>query len=211
MWGGGVKENADIFKIGITCSGGMSYKATEEYKRSQGLKISAMYYRGDGWPGKNCLLSSNKTIESDHQGSLFERMFSSQIFKNPGCRNCRDHFAENADISFCDFWDRREMSVEKEGNSCVITRNERLEGIFSKLQDEGYVEIVRELNEKEVINSQYQVLLAKKGDIREKKQFRLFMRVVDYIFKHRIYKLFSIRIYKKFCTYYNRMCRNSHI
>ena len=44
-------------------------------------------------------------------------MFSSQIFKNPACRECHDHFAEYSDISFCDFWNEEERRKEKEGNS----------------------------------------------------------------------------------------------
>lgn len=56
----------------------MSYKATEQYKKLQNMPISKMFYRGDGWPGKNCLISSDgNKIEYVHNGSLFERMFSS--------------------------------------------------------------------------------------------------------------------------------------
>ena len=84
---GGGKADLDIFTIGVTCSGGMSYKATEQYKKLQNMPISKMFYRGDGWPGKNCLISSDgNKIEYVHNGSLFERMFSSQIFKNPGVK-----------------------------------------------------------------------------------------------------------------------------
>lgn len=210
LWGGG-KSNVDIFKIGLTCSGGMSYKATEEYKRNQKLKVSKMYYRGNGWPGTNCLITSDKKIEFGHQGSLFERMFSSQIFKNPGCRRCMDHFAEFADISFCDFWNSKELESEKEGNSCVIIRNQKFLHIFDEMQNDGYTEVVRELDEDELIKTQYNVLLHKKGNVREKREYRLFTMLLDTVFKHRIYKLFNIRVYRKFCSYYNKICSNSHI
>lgn len=71
----------------------MSYKATEQYKKHQNMPISKTFYRGDGWPGKNCLivLDGNK-IECVYNGSIFERMFSSQIFKNPGCKAGRNKF-----------------------------------------------------------------------------------------------------------------------
>lgn len=131
---GGGKADLDIFTIGVTCSGGMSYKATEQYKKLQNMPISKMFYRGDGWPGKNCLISSDgNKIEYVHNGSLFERMFSSQIFKNPGCRGCKDHFAEQAEISFCDFWNAEERKTESEGNSCVIIRSARADEYFSKI------------------------------------------------------------------------------
>ena len=51
----------------------MSYKATEQYKKLQNMPISKMFYRGDGWPGKNCLISSDgNKIEYVHNGSLFD-------------------------------------------------------------------------------------------------------------------------------------------
>ena len=125
-WGG--IQNNKVFRIGITCSGGMSYKATEQYKQIQHCKTGKMYYRGDGWPGKNSLQENEMTIEFDHLGSLFEVMFSSQIFKNPACRECHDHFAEYADISLCDFWNSEERIKEKEGKK-----------ILSKIKDNSYV------------------------------------------------------------------------
>ena len=132
----------------------MSYKATEQYKKLQNMPISKMFYRGDGWPGKNCLISSDgNKIEYVHNGSLFERMFSSQIFKNPGCRGCKDHFAEQAEISFCDFWNAEERKTESEGNSCVIIRSARADEYFNKMQKLGFIEVVRDLDEKEVADT----------------------------------------------------------
>lgn len=126
------------------------------------MPMSKMFYRGDGWPGKNCLVSDNLILEYNHLGSLFERMFSSQIFKNPGCRECRDHFAEQAEISFCDFWNAEERRTESEGNSCVIIRSKRAREYFDKMQETGFVEAVRSLNENEVAETQMHVLRAKK-------------------------------------------------
>ena len=140
----------------------MSYKATEQYKKLQNMPISKMFYRGDGWPGKNCLISSDgNKIEYVHNGSLFERMFSSQIFKNPGCRGCKDHFAEQAEISFCDFWNAEERKTESEGNSCVIIRSARADEYFNKMQKLGFIEVVRDLDEKEVADTQMHALKAK--------------------------------------------------
>ena len=170
-----------------------------------------MYYRGNGWPGKNSLIANDRIIEYSHQGSLFERMFSSQIFKNPGCRNCVDHFAEKADISFCDFWDKQELSTEKNGNSCVFIRSHRAQEIFSGMEKGGYVEVARGLTEKEVIDTQYKILLAKKGTIRETLQYHVFMDLVDLIFKHKIYRFFSKKMYSRFCLLYSRMCEKTKI
>ena len=209
---GGGKADLDIFPIGVTCSGGMSYKATEQYKKLQNMPMSKMFYRGDGWPGKNCLISSDgNRLEYVHNGSLFERMFSSQIFKNPGCRECRDHFAENAEISFCDFWNAEERRTESEGNSCVIIRSKRAGEYFDKMQEAGFVEVVRSLNENEVTETQMHVLKAKKGTLHNSVRYRMFTKIVDYVFKHNLYEKFGIKEYNRFCKFYRKLCESQKL
>ena len=209
---GGGKANLDIFTIGVTCSGGMSYKATEQYKKLQNMPISKMFYRGDGWPGKNCLISSERNkIEYVHNGSLFERMFSSQIFKNPGCRGCKDHFAEQAEISFCDFWNAEERKTESEGNSCVIIRSARADEYFNKMQELGFIKVVRSLNEKEVADTQMHFLKAKKGKLHSSVRYHVFTKTIDYIFMHNLYERFGIKEYSYFCKFYRRLCERQRL
>lgn len=210
-FGGGGKADLDIFTIGITCSGGMSYKATEQYKKLQNMPESKMFYRGDGWPGKNCLISNDKALEFVHNGSLFEQMFSSQIFKNPGCRECKDHFAEQAEISFCDFWNAEERKKESEGNSCVIVRSKRAAEYFDEMMKTDVVEKVRELNETEVAETQMHVLKAKKGRLNESVRYHMFTNIVDYVFKYKLYERFGIRDYKRFCIFYRKLCESQKI
>lgn len=209
---GGGKADLDIFTIGITCSGGMSYKATEQYKKLQNMPMSKMFYRGDGWPGKNCLIfSDGKKLEYNHLGSLFERMFSSQIFKNPGCRGCRDHFAEQAEISFCDFWNIEERRTESEGNSCVIIRSKRAEEYFDKMLEAGFVEVARNLNENEVVETQMQVLKAKKGSLHNSVRYHMFTQIIDYVFKHNLYEKFGVKEYNRFCKFYRKLCESQKL
>lgn len=204
-------NHSEFFKIGVTCSGGMSYIATKEYKRKMHLANSEMYYRGDGWPGKNLLKEGDKTVEFRHTSSFFEKMFSSQIFKNPGCRNCRDHFAEYADISFCDFWDKEEMSNEKQGNSCVIVRSAKATEIFDRMVADNQVELVKMLTEESVIKTQLRVLKAKKGDLHSNRKYKSFMKLCDWTFKSRIFKVFNIRVYRFFCNYYTKLCNSAKL
>lgn len=208
---GGGTQDIDFFKIGITCSGGISHKATVEYKRIQNQQTAKMFYRGDGWPGKNSLISDSGILNYAHNGSLFERMFSSQIFKNPGCRSCKDHFAEKSDISFCDFWNDKECESEHEGNSCVIVRSEKAQTIFQQMQQDGYVETVRELSEEEVENGQMQVLKAKKSNLHNTLKYKLFMKTVDFVFDHGLYRGFGLKTYQHFCNFYRKMCEDAEI
>lgn len=204
-------KGLEIIKIGITCSGGMSYLATKEYKRKMNLNNSKMYYRGNGWPGQNSLVNDNFSTDSNHLGSYFERMFSSYIFRNPGCRNCKDHFAEKADLSFCDFWDQKELLSETAGNSCLIIRSALGEKIISDVLKDGCLCLVRELNEDVVCNTQKVVLKSKKGNLRLSRKFIVFAHLVDFVFRFRIYKFFNYKIYNRFAVYYSNLCDRSDL
>ena len=210
MLGGG-RSNLNIFSIGITCSGGISYKATTEYKRVRNMQSAKMFYRGDGWPGKNSLLINRNCVSAEHRDSLFERMFSSQIFKNPGCRYCKNHFAEKADISFCDFWNEDELDSEHEGNSCVIVRSQKAQELIRAMQDDNYIEIVRNLTQAEIESGQMHVLRAKKGEPNKIRSYRIFMRAKEFVFAHRIYRLFGLKTYRRICHLYNKIITKVHI
>lgn len=201
--------NVTLWKIGIACSGGMRYTATEEYKRVSGLNNSEMFYRGNGWPGHNTLIHKDKAIDFNHQGSLFERMFSSQIFKIKGCRHCSDQFAEFADISFCDFWNSDELKHEKIGNSCVIIRNKKAEQIINELIENNEIEVVKQLGKKEIIDSQKSVLQAKKGNLHENKKYKMFFLIIDLIYYLKLYRIFNVKVYNRIASYYLKLCRES--
>jgi coenzyme F420 hydrogenase subunit beta len=200
-----------VLKIGVTCSGGMSYKATNQYKRLKNMQNSKIYYRGNGWPGNNSLVIDGKSIDFCHTGSLFERMFSSQVFKNPGCRQCKDHFAELADISFCDYWNQEEREREFIGNSCTIVRSNNGLEVIQQAIEFGYLEIVKNLDLEDVLNTQMHVLKAKKGDMHEKCSYKCFIKVVDYIFEHKIYLYFGYKSYNVLAKIYRAICEKSNI
>lgn len=189
----------------------MSYLATTEYKRMKNMQSAKMFYRGDGWPGKNSLITDRDCLSAEHNGSLFERMFSSQIFKNSGCRYCKDHFAEDAEISFCDFWNKDELITEHEGNSCVIVRSERAYKIIQGMETDNYIQIVRDLTETEIESGQLHVLKVKKGAPEKFQSYRMFMKTKEFIFTHRVYCLFGFKTYKRLCRVYNKIIQKIRI
>lgn len=206
----GLSKEENVFKIGITCSAGQRYIATEEVKRKKGFTNSAIFYRGDGWPGNNSLIQDKTKKSEKHTGSLFECMFSSQIFKNSACDKCYDHFAEESDISFCDFWSQDEMKNEKVGNSCVIARTDKASDIIKQMREEGYIDIVKELIAKEVIETQKSVLIAKKTEIRNSSKYKIYKKIIKLIFNTKIYRLFNKRVYRKLGSIYRKII-NSNI
>ena len=189
------KEIATCIYLGIACSSGISYEATRQYKKMTKLEDAQFYYRGDGWPGKHMLLKDRECLTYTHPQSLFERMFSSQIFKNPGCYNCDDQFAEDADISFCDFWNDKELKSERIGKTCVLVRTDIGKLIIRDMLKSGVIKVSKEVSEKELVESQMAVLIQKK----EKEQLGLFYKILKkvtrLIYLSNIYKLFSKREY----------------
>ncbi len=152
------------FFIGIACSEGISFQATEQYLKCIGKKdVDTMYYRGNGWPGKTTVYCEKEVIqEQEHYVSDFNAIYSSQIFRNRGCRFCHDQFAEEADISFFDFWNSKEVEEEKKGKSGTIIRTEKSETVMNELIRGGKIRKYRNLSEQEIIECQEWVVLLKK-------------------------------------------------
>lgn len=197
-----------IIRLGITCSGGMSFNATKQYKKLCGCPEASMYYRGNGWPGKNSLVTKKCVVEESHLGSFFERMFSSQVFKNSGCRYCTDHFSEMSDISFCDFWNHIELKSETYGNTCVIIRTNRGKEIFDNAKKEKFIEVVKELSYEDVVESQKKVLQVKKGKAHNSIRIKIFWFIIDIIRKKDLYKHFSKVQYETIAKMYSKTIGN---
>lgn len=201
----GWKKGLEVFRIGICCGHGTSYKATEAYKKSEGRELSSIYYRGDGWPGKISLFSDAGQTEYDYSQAAYKYYFNSQVFSSGGCSICTDHFAEYADISFCDFWNKEESEKEKRGNSCVILRTGLAGSIYEAMINAGYIETVRELSEQEVVECQSTPLKEKKTNVRDTVMYRMYMKFVTFAFEKRIYKYFHANTYKCLCRMYWKM------
>lgn len=152
------------FFIGIACSEGISFQATEQYLKSIRKKdADMMYYRGNGWPGKTTVYHKDKVIqEQEHYISDFNAIYSSQVYRNRGCRFCHDQFAEEADISFFDFWNSEEVKEERQGKSGTIIRTEKAETVMNELIRRKRIGKYRNLAEQEIIECQEWVVLLKK-------------------------------------------------
>lgn len=109
------------------------------------------------------------------------------------------------------FWNAEERRTESEGNSCVIIRSARADEYFNKMQELGYVEVVRNLDEKEVVETQMHVLKAKKGKLHSSIRYRVFTKAIDYIFAHNLYERFGIKEYNYFCKFYAKLCKKQKL
>lgn len=149
--------------LGVACSQGISYKATSKFLQTiNHKKIENILYRGEGWPGYITVEYKDGLYQEKHLTSNFNAIFSSQIYKNPGCRNCHDQFAETADISFFDYWNPQELSEETMGKSGTIIRTQTGEEIIRNALEKGYINVHSPLTEDDIVNSQLWVTLLKK-------------------------------------------------
>ena len=190
----------DNIYLGIACSEGISFKATEKYLKELELKqIENIFYRGGGWPGRTTVFTHDgEIIEQEHYNSDFNAIYSSQIYRNKGCRFCHDQFANEADISFFDFWNVLEVKNEKFGKSGTIVRTEIGEKLLEKLEEEKRIYIEETLDEKRVIDSQEWILLLKEKYWNHWtiKIYYLFINIfrlsiIEYILPISFYRFFS--------------------
>lgn len=184
-------KDFDVFKIGIACSGAVSYNATKIIKNKYADNDYHIYYRGKGWTGYNSLEKNDDVIETKHLGSNFEKLFSSQIFKNPACFNCDDQFAKYADISFFDYWNNEEIKNEKTGKSAVIIRSEKAKQIFDNAVKKGYIEVSQKISEEDAIKTQSLPLLFKQKKIGKKFPLNIFLKIITKINTSGFYKKMS--------------------
>ncbi len=190
------KENCFI-KIGIVCSAATSYNASRLIKNKLADSSYHIYYRGNGWPGFNTLTNGENTYETPHGKSYFEKMYSSQLFKRYSCRFCPSHFAEEADLSFFDFWNKEEIKSEKTGNSACIIRSDRGRKIYNGAAEGGYVQTVKSIAENDALNAQGVALKYKT----KRPYGSIYFKITDFLFNSGLYKLIPISFYKYLCRF----------
>ncbi len=201
-------RNKKIFKIGIACSGGTSYKASEYLLKRRKLQGGTIYYRGDGWPGNNSIISGKRTYNEKHLESLFSQLYKSQVFRNPACLQCNDQFAEDSDISFFDFWNSKEQQRERIGNSGIIVRSTNaaiyLEDMFRK----NYIDVVGCISEKDVIKSQAWPVLLKKKRYYNKYYIAGYYRFAEFLFRSKFYAIIPEKGYQMLVSLFKKLIPN---
>lgn len=188
-------KNNEYIKIAIACSGATSYKASEIIKERLANKDYKLYYRGNGWPGYNTLTNGEDIKEKPHGKSYFEKMFTSQIFRSRACRCCPSHFAQGSDLTFFDYWNREEIKNEKLGNSACIIRTNNGKELFESASALNYVEKVKDISEADALKTQSAPLKYKS----RRPYGSAYFKLIDFIWKMRLYRLIPLKWYKYFC------------
>ena len=138
-------------KVGVTiacfCAGTPSTNGTLEMLRNMGIhsleNISALRYRGWGWPGKTTAVSGKVQSELSYEQSWGDIL---QKHRQWRCYICPDHTGEFADLAIGDPW-YKNRSVDEQGRSLILVRSARGKRILHGAINQGYLRAERKDSE----------------------------------------------------------------
>ena len=149
-------------KIGLFCSGAHDVRATEYaldncHIPRDGAK--RLYYRRGHWRGRSSILyedGSRKDFSYTKSVCAYKNAY---FFIEGGCLNCKDQFAECADISFGDVWLSEVKKAPVKYSGCVI-RTAKAYAMLKQAQDAGMLHTKR-MTDIQILQSQMRALTFK--------------------------------------------------
>lgn len=189
-------HNIQSYIIELTCSSQQSYEATKFLFKSINLKtsnIDSFRYRGDGWPSGISILSKNgEKYLIPNNGSIWTKIFHSQLFIMKRCFFCNPNIQSVSDITLADPWRICNAHQEKKGQTLCYVHTESMLDILSKMVENNHISIERIDSSKVYEFSQYGTI-ARKRAAREYKKFTEFKRN---LFTNLLYvKLMTMNLY----------------
>lgn len=130
-----------VLHLGLFCNHAPSFLGTEYvlHKVKVGKQdVKRLDYRGQGWPGKMKIVSSDREIQISFPD--YWRSGFGSFFYPERCTLCADMVSELSDISFGDAW-IGELSPDKVGTSMLICRSEKGDELLKKALQRGTIEI----------------------------------------------------------------------
>ena len=132
--------------ISIFCAGAPSTAGTRALVAAldipPGAKVSALRYRGDGWPGRMAASYLSEDGSSHTSKSLsYEEGWGGILQKHRQwrCHLCADHTGEFADLSIGDPWDKPRAGDDEQGSSLIVVRTERGRAFLRRAISEGAI------------------------------------------------------------------------
>jgi coenzyme F420 hydrogenase subunit beta len=128
-------DRAFVLVLGLFCGTTNTPRATVVGIRRAGLDpsdVSAVAYRGDGWPGAFRLKTRSGEMREIAYPDYCDRWFSAQMPSR--CLLCPDGTNELADISLGDAWLERFEPPRTTGASFLILRNPRVASMLADLE-----------------------------------------------------------------------------
>lgn len=141
---GRADEEAPII-LSFFCAGTPSQRATDDLVRELGVsddeELSALRYRGCGWPGRFTASTAAGDVSMDYRTSWGRRLGPTMQWR---CKICPDGVGESADLAVCDYWDSDGDGYprfdEDDGRSGLLVRTERGRRLLHQAFAEGILE-----------------------------------------------------------------------
>jgi coenzyme F420 hydrogenase subunit beta len=140
--GGGVPP----LLMSFFCAGVPTQQATSALLRELGVPadepVTALRYRGQGWPGEFTATTARRTVTSTYDESWGRHLGPTTQWR---CKICPDGLGESADVVAGDYWhaDDRGYPVfaDDAGRSVLIARTERGRDLVDRAVAAGVLEI----------------------------------------------------------------------
>ncbi len=156
-----LKEKVAL-KLGLFCSGSCSPEATDLALRKAGIRTEGatrLFYRRGFWRGPGTVEFADGHQETFSYTKTFCTYKNAYFFSKAACFSCRDHFAENADVSFGDVW-LKEMKKEAVKHTGCVIRSEKALAWLKRAEEEGDLTL-RYMGERDLLRSQKRALAFK--------------------------------------------------
>lgn len=194
------QNNIDSMLIELTCSSQQSYEATEYLFKRLHLKkndIKYFQYRGNGWPSGIQIQTKNSNIFVPNNGSIWTKIFHSQLFCMKRCFQCNPDIPSVADLTIADPWRICNIKDEKIGRTLCYAHTSKAIDLIVELKNKdliSYNEIPIEMYE----YSQYGTYQRKRTAIGNKRTNHFKIRLFTNRFYRRIVLSSNISFYIHF-------------
>lgn len=133
--------------LSFFCAGTPSALATDRLVAELGIPaertLSALWYRGRGWPGRFTAVADDGTEVSTTYDDSWGRVLGRSVAWR--CRLCADGVGESADITAGDHWHTGEAGYpqfdERQGRSVLIARTPRGLDVIRRAVAAGVIEV----------------------------------------------------------------------
>lgn len=142
----GIAGDARPILLSFFCAGTPSQNATNELIERLGVQVDqveSLQYRGDGWPGRFRVQTSDAEERSmSYQDSWGKHLGRDLQWR---CKLCVDGTGGHADISVGDYWNADEngfpLFEDSDGNSAVIARTYRGHELLMRAVADGIISL----------------------------------------------------------------------
>lgn len=182
----GLKKKVVLW-VGLFCSQTVNFAGTLAVIRRLGVSvedITALEYRGYGWPSGLQIKTCGGKVYKMSQGDAWSAFFT-PFFAPVACTVCYEAASELADIVLADAWSPdlvkptgKGRERDNPGESLIVVRTDQGEQVVNSLMKQECLEI-QPVSLHEVLLSQFYPCITKKQTVAKAKTLGLFKKILS--------------------------------